>query len=61
MMNELKFWCMFDAAEVIFNNWMWTNFRTGVSNRSEVETGVQHIIADIIAKDKEVMDEIRKM
>ena len=34
---------------------------TGVSNQSEVETGVQHIIADIIAKDKEVMDEIRKM
>ena len=52
---------MFDAAEVIINNWMWTTFPTGVSNRSEVETGVQHIIADIIAKDKEVMDEIRKM
>ncbi|XP_076464410.1 S1 RNA-binding domain-containing protein 1-like [Babylonia areolata] len=33
----------------------------GVSNRSEVETGVQHIIADIIAKDKEVMEEIRRI
>ncbi|KAK7104249.1 S1 RNA-binding domain-containing protein 1-like [Littorina saxatilis] len=33
----------------------------GVSNRGEVETGSQHIIADIISKDKEVMDEIRKI
>ncbi|KAL8619606.1 hypothetical protein ACOMHN_019662 [Nucella lapillus] len=33
----------------------------GVSTMAEVKTGIQHIIADIIAKDKEVMEEIRKI
>jgi hypothetical protein len=36
-------------------------FVAGISNCAEVETGIQHIIADVIAKDKEVMEEIRKM
>ncbi|KAK7490172.1 hypothetical protein BaRGS_00018517 [Batillaria attramentaria] len=54
-----------DGKTVNFNQYVKPDEKgesvVGVSSRSEVETGVQHIIADVVAKDKEVMDEIRKI
>ena len=33
---------------------------TGLKTKADIEKGVKHIIADIIAKDKEIMDVMRK-
>ena len=36
-------------------------FTAGLSTLKEVETGIQHIIADVISKDKDTMDKIREL
>ena len=41
--------------------YMWASILAGVKNIKQVSLGIQHILADVIAKNSDTMSSIKKM